>query len=257
MRKSFFLVLVLSMTLIVGCGKSEAAKIVEASIDAIGEVTIDSENDIKRAEEQYASLSEKDKNSVSNYAKLLTARTEYEDALNVAEEKAAENARKEAEYLYEMSKAVITTKSGEEVRKTCDELKEECDANKDAWGKKYKGASIAFIGTVKSVHQEDGPGAGTKWGFKENVIEFEEGWELILNAADKNEIVQILKAGDRLVVNSNIIYGSIFDMRIGGCKEDGSYNAETLVTTQIALEDASELKFKLDENGNVTDYIKK
>ena len=58
--------LILMCGLLCSCGKSDAVKNVELLIDEIGEVTVDSEEDIKKEEEAYNALSEKEKKQVEN-----------------------------------------------------------------------------------------------------------------------------------------------------------------------------------------------
>ena len=69
MRKSIrrFTIIVLSSVLFIcGCGKSESVRNVENLINGIGEVSIESGEVIKQAEEAYEALSEEDKNKVEN-----------------------------------------------------------------------------------------------------------------------------------------------------------------------------------------------
>lgn len=68
------LALALSLT---ACGKSEAAKAVDALIDGIGEVTLDSEAAIAAAEDAYAALTAEDQEDVDQ-GKLQAARDTYE-----------------------------------------------------------------------------------------------------------------------------------------------------------------------------------
>lgn len=56
------------------CGKSEAVKNAESLIDAIGEVTVDSEAAVAAAEEAYNALTEKEKAKVENTSTLEAAR---------------------------------------------------------------------------------------------------------------------------------------------------------------------------------------
>ena len=81
----------LSLTLTLGrvfslsaCGKSEAAKGVDDQINAIGEVTLDSESKITEAESALAALSQEDRDQVDGAGELAEARTAY-DALVVEE----------------------------------------------------------------------------------------------------------------------------------------------------------------------------
>ncbi len=75
MKKFIVLFLALAMCLsLCACGKSKAVANVEELIEAIGEVTIDSESAIAAAEEAYSALPEKEKDKVNNYAVLTAAR---------------------------------------------------------------------------------------------------------------------------------------------------------------------------------------
>lgn len=72
------LVLALSLTLaLAACGKSEAAKAVDGLIDAIGEVTLESEGAIAAAEEAYAALTAEDQEDVDQ-SRIQAARDTYE-----------------------------------------------------------------------------------------------------------------------------------------------------------------------------------
>ena len=162
------------MVMIVGCGKCEAAALTEQYIDDIGDVSIDSIEAIEKAEKTYEALSEKDKNSVENYAKLITARAKYEDEVKkqearLEEEKAAK---------VEASRADISCNNGTSVRLSSDELKAEANENEIKWKEKYVGAPITFIGTVNDISWEANP---KMMGFDETIIRFDEGWELHLN----------------------------------------------------------------------------
>ena len=75
MKKLVPAVLVMAAVLCLGaCGKSSAVKAVEDSINAIGEVTVDSKDAIKAAEDAYAALSDSDKSKVENYGTLTAAK---------------------------------------------------------------------------------------------------------------------------------------------------------------------------------------
>lgn len=75
MKKTISLLLALVMCLsLCACGKNDAVKNVETLIDAIGEVTLDSDAAIAAAEEAYNALTAEDKTAVENYALLQSAR---------------------------------------------------------------------------------------------------------------------------------------------------------------------------------------
>lgn len=73
MKKITALVLAVILCLsLSACGKSEAVKNVEAMIDALGEITLESITSIRNAEEAYAALTPEEQAKVKNY-ELLTA----------------------------------------------------------------------------------------------------------------------------------------------------------------------------------------
>lgn len=71
-------VLCLSMC---ACEQNVTVSNVEALIEAIGEVSLESENQIVAAEEAYNTLSEEEKTSVENYDTLISARTALDKML--------------------------------------------------------------------------------------------------------------------------------------------------------------------------------
>lgn len=77
MKKMISLLLVFTLCLsLCACGKSAEAKKVDEMILAIGEVTIDSVSAVDAAVEAYKALSDKDRESVENYAVLEIAQEE-------------------------------------------------------------------------------------------------------------------------------------------------------------------------------------
>ena len=78
MKKILAIVLCLVMALALTACKSSAAKSTEALIDAIGEVTAESEAAVKAAEEAFKALGEKDRSQVENYTALEEARSTLE-----------------------------------------------------------------------------------------------------------------------------------------------------------------------------------
>lgn len=74
---SFLLALVLLLAL-TACGQSEAAKAVDAQIEAIGEVTLESEAQISAAERAVDRLEETDRKQLKNVGLLEDARESYE-----------------------------------------------------------------------------------------------------------------------------------------------------------------------------------
>lgn len=73
---SLLLALVLCLSL-PGCGKSEAVKNVEAMINELGEITVDSGNAIQAIDAAYAALTEEEQQKVKNYTGYLAARDNY------------------------------------------------------------------------------------------------------------------------------------------------------------------------------------
>ena len=89
--------LILMCGLLCSCGKSDAVKNVELLIDEIGEVTVDSEEDIHKAEEAYNALSEEEKKQVENADNLKSKRKELHECLVKAEEEEQQKQREEKE----------------------------------------------------------------------------------------------------------------------------------------------------------------
>ena len=82
MKKAITLFLCVIMILsLCACGKSEAAKVCEGLIERIGEVTLDSEEAIKLAEESYEALSDEEKDQIKKSGEVLTASRETYDQL--------------------------------------------------------------------------------------------------------------------------------------------------------------------------------
>jgi len=77
---SLLLALVLCISLC-ACGKSKAIKEVETLIDAIGEVTADSETAVLTAEKAYDALTTEESEQVENYSALMEAREALDSAL--------------------------------------------------------------------------------------------------------------------------------------------------------------------------------
>ena len=81
---SLLLALVLCLSLC-ACGKSEAVKNVEAMIDALGEITLESIDAIRSAEDAYNALTEDEQKKVGNYETLTEARDAYYELALVGE----------------------------------------------------------------------------------------------------------------------------------------------------------------------------
>lgn len=73
-----FLLVVLMCIVLCACGKSQSVKDVEEIIDAIGDVTLDSEEIILKAERMYDYLTESEKSKVENKGLLVEARYAYD-----------------------------------------------------------------------------------------------------------------------------------------------------------------------------------
>lgn len=86
MKKAISLLLALVLCLsLCACGKSEAVKNVEAMIDALGEITLESINAICSAEDAYNALTEDEQKKVKNYETLTKARDSYYEFALVGE----------------------------------------------------------------------------------------------------------------------------------------------------------------------------
>ena len=97
MKRITALVLILVMLLgLAGCGKSQAVKDAEAAISAIGEVGIDSEESILKAEKLYNILTDSEKSGVSNRLELVEAREAFDE---LQKELIFDNAKKAYETL--------------------------------------------------------------------------------------------------------------------------------------------------------------
>ena len=72
--------------LVSACGESESVKAVQELIASIGEVSLDSGEDIAAAEEAYEALSDREKEAVENYNELADARKAFDLALTEQEE---------------------------------------------------------------------------------------------------------------------------------------------------------------------------
>lgn len=88
MKKSIIMAMMITLICCIlwGCGKSEAVKNVEVLIDGIGEVTVDSEENIKKAEDAYGALSDKEKEQVENADQLPIKRKALEECIAKEEE---------------------------------------------------------------------------------------------------------------------------------------------------------------------------
>lgn len=67
---------------LIGCGKNKNVVAAEEAIEAIGKVTLDSEDLIESAEKLYNILTDKEKSDVSNRLDLTEARKTFDELLN-------------------------------------------------------------------------------------------------------------------------------------------------------------------------------
>lgn len=80
------LCVVFLVSILYGCGKSDAVKNVEALINEIGDVTLESEEAINNAEKAYNALSDKEKGQVENEELLSEKKKELQACIQKAEE---------------------------------------------------------------------------------------------------------------------------------------------------------------------------
>ena len=111
MKKILAIVLSVVFALsICACGKevkdqkSDAILQAEEAINKIGEVTLDSENDIKNAEKYYNILTDNEKSQVSNRMDLVDAREKYDE---LAKAEALSNAKSAYEKLNKVAQLCI------------------------------------------------------------------------------------------------------------------------------------------------------
>lgn len=116
-----------------------------------------------------------------------------------------EDKKSDAETNYHQ-KATIVTNEGETVELSAQDLFDEYDANEARFTKLYTGATIEFIGTVKSIkiatYVPYGNGKGSTNGQK---IVFEEGWCLILSDENTTYDLADYSPGEKLRVSTGII----------------------------------------------------
>ena len=74
-----FILVVATVCLLSGCGKSDEVVVVEYLINQIGTVTLDSKQAIDDAEEAYGKLTDEDKKAVENYEILTSAQAEFDE----------------------------------------------------------------------------------------------------------------------------------------------------------------------------------
>lgn len=148
-RRLFVFALVLSLLVgtLSGCGKSANVKTVDAMINAIGEVTLDSEDAILEAEEAVSALSSQERGELSYYSDLRRMRSELNalkaeevDALikaigsnvTLESESAVQAARDAYDALTKDMKLLVTKLSDlEAAEKTIKRLKEDPDGSSE------------------------------------------------------------------------------------------------------------------------------
>ena len=100
MKKIFCILLMLLLALsLTACGEDEVAAEVQKKISDLGTITLGSERNIERAERAYEALTDKQRENVTNYEELVSARQEFEklaqnyvtDELKKAEDAFAED----------------------------------------------------------------------------------------------------------------------------------------------------------------------
>ncbi len=90
-------VVICILGLLSGCGKSEAAVVVDEKIKAIGSVSLDSEASITDAEQAYNALSEDEKKQVEGYETLTKAKDDYNKAVEEHEKQLEEEYKSQIE----------------------------------------------------------------------------------------------------------------------------------------------------------------
>ena len=102
MKKIIAVILVLCMAVTLSaCGKSQSVKDVEKAISAIGKVTLESGEDIEKAERMYDYLTETEKSKVDNKGDLVEARYAYD---KIYEDEVYTTAKKAYELLNEAAR---------------------------------------------------------------------------------------------------------------------------------------------------------
>ena len=101
--------------------------------------------------------------------------------------------------------ASVHINTGDTVFMKPQELIDEFDANGARFAKLYRGATIEFVGTVKSIKTETDVYNGEGWTTKQNMIIFEEGWILIIGAKNTNVDLAEYYPGQKLQVTTGIL----------------------------------------------------
>ncbi len=91
MKRMLAMVLALAMLCcLTACGKSENVKNYEAMLEAVGEVTVESDEAIKAAEDAYELLTDEEKEKVDNGKDVVALREQYKEACATARVNAVE-----------------------------------------------------------------------------------------------------------------------------------------------------------------------
>ena len=126
MKKIFFLVFIaITAFIFIACGKSEMVKAAETAIADIGDVTLESEDSIKKAESIFNSLTDHEKEQVDNRIVLVDARNQYEKLLEEQRLQIEEQKRQEALLAAEEEKKI-----DDGIQKAVDEFNEDMNVDK-------------------------------------------------------------------------------------------------------------------------------
>lgn len=128
-------------------------------------------------------------------------------------------------------KATIVDNDGNEVLLSAKEVEELYDTNQVSFEKKYAGAKIHFIGTVKSVDEHLG---GLGEATRVSDIEFKEGWEVTVPSEEYEAIILEMSEGTKVEVTTNIMNVSI-NVNCRGADVGGGYNEDTMKTTILKI----------------------
>lgn len=126
MRKTIFVIVTAFVLLIlIACGKSEIVKATETAIADIGDVTLESEDSIKKAESIFNGLTDHEKEQVDNRLVLIDARNQYEKLLEEQRLQIEEQERQEALLAAEEEKRI-----DDSIQKAVDDFSEDMNVDK-------------------------------------------------------------------------------------------------------------------------------
>lgn len=111
------------------------------------------------------------------------------------------------------TKATIFTNEGNKVEMSVKDLVTEFAGNEARFNKIYKGATIEFAGTVKSISVDAAVYNGSSYPTEQNLIKFEEGWYLIIGTGTEGESelpydLADYAPGQKLKVRTGILAGT-------------------------------------------------